>query len=325
MTGQLSLGLIGVRGFVGREVLRLVAGHPTLKLVFASSRDLAGQPVSTLASKAGDLTIEALTPQPAAKRKADIIVLGLPNGLAAPFVAALEEHCPNSLIIDLSADYRFTNGWAYGLPELYADKQALASTRRIANPGCYATMAQLAIFPALEKIGLGQPPSIFAVSGYSGAGTTPGPMNDLDNLADNLIPYQLTGHLHEQEIAYHLGHEVRFTPHVHPAFSGLLVSVHLRFKTQISRDQLIDLYREIYRSHDLIQVQDAPPTLKDSIGQPGAILGGFEMTQDGYGAVIVSVGDNLLKGAAVQAVQNINIASGFAPLLGLLGLAGSNS
>ena len=322
MSDRLKLGLIGVRGFVGREVLRLVAAHPNLKLVFASSRDLAGQPVSTLANEAGDLLIEALTPQQAAKRKADIIVLGLPNGLAAPFVVALEEHCPDSLIIDLSADYRFTKGWAYGLPELYADKQALASTRRIANPGCYATMAQLAIFPALEKIGLGQPPSIFAVSGYSGAGTTPGPMNDLDSLADNLIPYQLTGHLHEQEISHHLGHEVRFTPHVHPAFSGLLVSVHLRFETSVSRDQLVDLYREVYQTHDLIQVQDAPPTLKDSIGQPGAIIGGFEVTQDGLGAVIVSVGDNLLKGAAVQAVQNINIASGFEPLLGL---AGSNS
>lgn len=310
-----TIGLIGARGYVGREILRLIAQHPNLTLAYASSRDLAGQPVSVLAPAAGALVIEELTPQDAAERHADIVILGLPNGLAAPYVKAFEDTSPETLIIDLSADYRFDADWAYGLPELYGQREDLQQAKRISNPGCYATAGQLAVYPVLPL--LSQAPSIFAVSGFSGAGTKPSPMNDPARLENNLVPYKLIGHIHEKEMSRHLGREIYFSPHVHPAFSGILATVHLQFSTPITQEELYHLYKNQYKDDMLIEVQQETPELKQGTDMEGARLGGFSVSEDGLHGVVVCIEDNLQKGAAVQAMQNINIASGFDMLMGI--------
>src|SRR5690606_38726852 len=116
-----------------------------------------------------------------------------------------------SVIVDLSADFRFDDKWTYGLPEL-VPRENIAKATRISNPGCYATAAQLAIAPLVPYLG-GQP-TVFGVSGYSGAGTKPSPKNDVKQLTDNLIPYSLTDHIHEREISAQLGVEVAFIPYV---------------------------------------------------------------------------------------------------------------
>ncbi|WP_417494272.1 N-acetyl-gamma-glutamyl-phosphate reductase [Maricaulis sp.] len=303
-----TVGLVGARGHTGRELLRLIAARSDLELVFASSRELAGQPVSDLAPEVGTgLMFESLSADAVAGRPADAVILALPNGASAPFVAAINAACPQTVIIDLSADYRFDASWTYGLPEIYG-RDALSRATRIANPGCYATAGQLAIAPLRER--LASQPHVFGVSGYSGAGTTPSRKNDPDALRDNLMPYALTGHLHEQEMSRHLGCEVRFTPHVAAFFRGILATVHIALGEPVTREALIALYEDAYRDEPLVRVTSDMPEIRDGADAPGAVIGGFGLSADGRHAVVVCALDNLLKGAAVQALQNLCLALG---------------
>ncbi len=315
MSTPFLVGLVGARGHTGRELIRLIAGHPELMLAYAVSREFAGRPVSDIAPEDKDECVfEALGPEEAAKRRADVVILALPDGAASDYVAAIEEHAPGRIIVDLSADYRFNDDWAYGLPELHRDK--IAGHKRIANPGCYATAMQLAIAPLLTR--LNGVPSVFGVSGYSGAGTKPSPKNDQERLKDNLMPYALAGHNHEREATRHLGAKVRFTPHVHPAFRGIVVTAHIPLAEKMESAGLAKLFEEKYGGEPLIALRNAPPELKDGTNRKGVLIGGFTMSEDGGHAVIVAAEDNLLKGAAVQAIQNVNLALGLDELKGIL-------
>ncbi len=314
MTESYLIGLVGARGHTGRELIRFVAGHPELMLAFAVSREFAGRKVSEIAPEDKDECIfEALDPAEVARRRADGVILALPDGAGAPFVEAIERSSPEKIIVDLSADRRFDDRWAYGLPELH--RARIKGSARIANPGCYATAMQLAVAPLVPM--LGGVPAIFGVSGYSGAGTTPGPRNDPARLAENLMPYKLAGHNHEREATRHLGVPVRFFPHVHSAFRGLLVTAHMPLAAPLDKAGLKKRFHEYYDSEPLIALQDEPPELKDGAMRTGVLIGGFEVGEGGKSAVVVAALDNLLKGAAVQAVQNLNIALGLGEFDGI--------
>ncbi|MEE2565712.1 N-acetyl-gamma-glutamyl-phosphate reductase [Hyphobacterium marinum] len=304
----LSVGLVGARGHTGHELLRLIAARDDMSLAFASSRELDGQPVSSVAPEFGEgLSFEALDDEAVAARGADAVVLALPNGAAAPFVEAIDRSAPDTLIVDLSADYRFNDDWRYGLPELNG-RASLSEARRIANPGCYATCGQVSIAPVRGL--LAAPAHVFGVSGYSGAGTTPSRKNDTEALKDNLMPYALTGHIHEAEMTRHLCHEVVFTPHVAEFFRGLIVTSHLEFAQPVSSEGVRDAFRGFYEGEALIEIMDRTPEARDGAFQDKVLVGGFGVSEDGYRGVVVATLDNLLKGAAVQAVQNLAIASG---------------
>jgi N-acetyl-gamma-glutamyl-phosphate reductase len=314
MSEPFLVGLVGARGHTGRELIRLIAGHPELMLAYAVSRELTGRPVAEVAPEDQDECIfEALSPEEAARRRADVVILALPDGAAADYIAAIEKHAPDKVVIDLSADHRFDDDWAYGLPELFRD--SLIGARRIANPGCYATAMELALAPLVSR--LSGAPAVFGVSGYSGAGTTPSPRNDVERLKDNLMPYSLVGHKHEGEATRHLGVPVRFMPHVHPAFSGLIVTVHAPLKEKTDVSGLTKLFADKYEGEPLISLKNAPPELKDGSNRKGVVIGGFAVSDDGMNAVVVAAEDNLLKGAAVQAIQNINLALGLHELTGI--------
>lgn len=307
MSEPFLVGLVGARGYVGRELLRLIAGHPELMLAYAVSREWAGKSVSEIAPEQIDECIfEALDPETAAKRKADVVILALPDGAVGSYLDAFESHAPNRIIIDLSADKRFDDDWAYGLPELHRDK--IRSSKRIANPGCYATALQIAIAPLVPN--LGGVPAVFGVSGYSGAGTTPSPRNDPEMLEGNLIPYKLVGHNHEKEATRHLGTPIRFMPHVHPAFRGLIATVHIPLAEKTDLESVRALFAEKYADEPLVTLQDQAPELKHGTDHNGVIIGGIELSDDGKNVVVVAAEDNLLKGAAVQAIQNLNLALG---------------
>ncbi|MEO1252892.1 MAG: N-acetyl-gamma-glutamyl-phosphate reductase [Pseudomonadota bacterium] len=314
MSEPFLVGLVGARGHTGRELIRLIAGHPELMLAYAVSREFAGRRVATVAPEDKDECIfEALSPDEVSRRRADVVILATPDGAAADYVKAIERDASHRIVIDLSADYRFDNAWAYGLPEL--NRASIEGSRRIANPGCYATAVQLALAPLVPHFA--DAPSVFGVSGYSGAGTKPGPRNDIARLKDNLIPYALTGHKHEREATRHLGAPVRFTPHVHPAFSGLLVTAHVSLKEATTPEALRAAFEERYRGERLIALQDEAPDLKQGTDRAGVVIGGFGLSEDGRRAVIVAAEDNLLKGAAIQAIQNANIALGLEELTGI--------
>ena len=307
MTDTYRVGVIGARGHAGSDLLRILDRHPHVDVVLAGSRELAGVPVPEI----NGLHFESLVPEDAAGRDLDALFLALPDGVGRPWTDAITE---DTVIVDISADHRFDDSWVYGLPELYRDK--IAGARRVANPGCYATVLQLAIAPFLDDIhGV---PTVFGVSGYSGAGTTPSPRNDPDNLRDNLIPYKLTGHNHEREGTRHLGQTVRFMPHVHPAFRGLLVTAHIPLAEPTTVEAAYARLTAFYASEALVDVQEEIPTLRDGTELIGVLIGGTTVSEDGLGLIVVAAEDNLLKGAGVQAVQNMNLALGLPETEGIL-------
>lgn len=314
MSEPFLVGLVGARGHTGRELIRLIAGHPELMLAYAVSREWAGKPVAEIAPEDRDECIfEALTPDEAARRRADVVILALPDGAGAPYVEAIERDAPHRIVVDLSADHRFDDNWAYGLPEL--NRQNIKGASRIANPGCYATAMQLALAPLgplLDGV-----PAVFGVSGYSGAGTNPSPRNDQQRLKDNLMPYSLAGHKHEREATHHLGFPVRFMPHVHPAFRGLIVTASAPLKEAIDAGVLKDLFVKKYAGEPLISLRDDPPELRDGSSINGVVVGGFAVSEDGKHVAVVAAEDNLLKGAAVQAIQNVNLALGLEEMTGV--------
>lgn len=314
MTEPYLIGLVGARGHTGRELIRLISGHREMMLAYAVSREYAGRKVSEIAPEDKDECIfEALDPAEAARRRVDAVILALPDGAGAPYVEAFDRSAPETVIVDLSADHRFEDKWVYGLPELHREK--IRGKSRVANPGCYATALQLAIAPLVPLIG--GVPAIFGVSGHSGAGAAPSPRNDPQRLRDNLMPYRLVGHNHEKEATRHLGAPVRFFPHVHPAFRGLLVTAHVPLAAPIDKAGLKKLFHEYYDGERLIVLQDEPPELRDGANRAGVLIGGFDVGEGGRSAVVVAAEDNLLKGAAVQAIQNLNIALGLHEFAGL--------
>ncbi|MEO7053327.1 MAG: N-acetyl-gamma-glutamyl-phosphate reductase [Rhodanobacter sp.] len=301
------VGIVGARGHTGTELIRMIAAHPVLELAFVSSRELDGQRVDAhVAEYHGDLCYSAPAHEDLPQLGTDVVILALPNGKAAACVEAFDQAGVDPLILDLSADYRFDERWYYGLPEL--TRERWRGERRISNPGCYATAMQLAIAPLRDL--LAAPPVCFGVSGYSGAGTTPSDNNDPEKLRDNLIPYALTGHLHEKEAAFRLGLPVEFIPHVAPHFRGLTVTSNLYLSRQLKREDVLQRFRAAYANERLVSVIDEAPWVSRIAHRHHAEIGGFGMAAGGRRVVIVSTLDNLLKGAATQAMQNINRAIG---------------
>ena len=311
MAARKTIGLVGARGHTGAELIRLIAGHPQLELGFVSSRELAGQRVSEhIEGFVGDLRYQNLAHEAVGARGMDAVILALPNGKSEEIVAALQVNAPDTVIVDLSADHRFSEEWYYGLPEL--SRGSYAGQKLISNPGCYATAMQLAIAPVLDR--LAGPPQCFGVSGYSGAGTTPSDKNDVDKLRDNLMPYALADHMHEREVSRHLGVPVEFMPHVAPHFRGISVTVNLWLDQPAQLEEIRAHYRSRYAGEPLIRILDEAPWVSRIAGRHGVEIGGFTLAPGGKRLVVVATLDNLLKGAATQAMQNLNLAFGFAEL-----------
>ena len=297
-----KVALIGARGYTGQALINLLNAHPNMDLRHVSSRELAGQKLKGYDKR--DIHYENLSVEDVRKMPdIDCWVMALPNGVAKPWVDAIQENGnSNTLIIDLSADYRFDPGWTYGLPEL-VERSKIAKSTRISNPGCYATAAQIGIAPLLPYIDPNSYPVIMGVSGYSGAGTKPSPKNNVDNLTNNIIPYSLTDHIHEREISTQLGKEVAFIPHVAVWFQGIHHSINIPLnKTFASRD-IRNLYQERYEGEPLVKIIGESPLVKNIAGTHGIEVGGFGVHSSGKRVVVNATIDNLLKGAATQALQ----------------------
>jgi N-acetyl-gamma-glutamyl-phosphate reductase len=164
---------------------------------------------------------------------------------------------------------------------------------------------------------LAGPVQCFGVSGYSGAGTGASDKNDPEKLRDNLMPYALVDHVHEREVSRHLGHRVEFMPHVAPHFRGITLTANLHLQRAFDRDEVRERYVEAYGDEPLVSVLDEAPWVSRIAGRHGTEVGGFTLSADGRRLVVVSTLDNLLKGAATQALQNLNLAFGLPETMGI--------
>ena len=312
-----SVGIVGARGYVGAELLALVLAHPRLSLAFATSSSAIGAPIAGVVPDAPtDLHFENVEPEELADRAPEVLVLALANGASEPCVqAAMRAPTPPRVILDISADHRFEDAWTYGLSEHFESE--IRDARLIANPGCYATALQLAVRPLLPF--LSAVPNCFGVSGYSGAGAAPSDRNNPDLLHDNIMPYSLVGHTHERECARHLGARVRFAPSVAPFFRGIMMTALCELSEPIGMDALDALYTNAYADAPLIDLLgETVPSLHDVINTNRAHIGRLTVDADDPRKVaVVCAIDNLRKGAASQAVQNINLALGFDTAEGL--------
>jgi len=281
----------------------------------------------------------------------DAWVMALPNGVCKPFVDAVEKGSKErqgegSVVVDLSADYRFEDGWTYGLPELYG-RADVRTSKRISNPGCYATSTQLLVAPLLPYLAPPAWPTVFGVSGYSGAGTVtqPGeagappvslPKVTPESLGGGIRPYSLTDHIHEREAGWHLSKllpaptdlpaasaskprvQLGFIPTVAPFFSGILSTLSFPLSTSTLRaSDIASLYASYYAGERLVRTQKGVPALGDVQGQHGWVVGGIQVHSGLERVVVVGGLDNLLKGAATQCLQNLNLALGYDEYAGI--------
>ncbi|EKD02365.1 hypothetical protein A1Q2_03331 [Trichosporon asahii var. asahii CBS 8904] len=333
------VALIGARGYTGQNLVDLINNHPHLDLTHVSSRELNGLPLKGYTKS--DVKYSNLSPEDVGKmaenNEVDAWVMALPNGVCKPFVDAIDAAKAKggkSAIVDLSADYRFEPSWTYSLPELYGRDAARASDR-ISNPGCYATNTQMLLAPLLPYLDAQRPPTVFGVSGYSGAGTKSGekdadghpktvPKISQQDLEGSVRPYSLTDHIHERESSQQLqrlnGQEdfqLSFIPTVAPWFSGIVSVLNAPLAKSMRASDIVGLYEEKYANEPLVQITQQAPDVRDIAGRHGWRVGGVQVHSSGKRVVVVGALDNLLKGAATQCLQNLNLALGYDELAGV--------
>ena len=305
------VAVAGASGYAGGELLRLLAGHPDLEIVAATAHSQVGAPlVSVHPQLALDLALTATDPVSLAD--ADLVFLALPHGESAALAAALPATVK---VVDLGSDHRGT--WVYGLPELPGRRAAIAAADRVANTGCYAVATILALAPLIAA-GLASPDDVVVVaaSGTSGAGRTPQPHLLATEIMGSLLPYRVGVHQHVPEIKRATGaRTLSMTPVLAPMPRGILATV----TAVASPDAAPAAVREAlaYAGEPFVRLVGANLPEVKHVAHTNFCDIGWRVDPSGR-AVIVSVIDNLLKGASGQAVQNMNAMLGVPETAGLL-------
>jgi N-acetyl-gamma-glutamyl-phosphate reductase len=326
-----KVGIVGASGYAGAEVLRLCAAHPDLEIAWATGDRQAGTLIGSLYPN-----LAAAVPGMAFDRFApdlvdglDAVFLALPHGASGMLMGALDPRA--AVVLDLGADFRLRDPalypvwygeehpapsllerFVYGLPELH--RAALVGATRVAVPGCYPTSAVLPLAPLLEA-GIIDATGIIvdAASGVSGAGRDKHPFCGAD---ENFQAYGLLTHRHTPEIEQALGAQVLFTPHLVPMNRGILSTCYARPTRSTSTAELLEVLRARYEGEPFVVVTDEPPATKGTTGSNCCHVTARYDARTGY---VVALGalDNLMKGAAGQAVQCANLALGLDETAGL--------
>jgi N-acetyl-gamma-glutamyl-phosphate reductase len=342
-----EIGLVGASGYSGIELCRVLAGHPGVGVRFVASDRWENATVRSRTGITGPIGALTYVPNGKVRELADgcaAVLLATPSEASLELAPALVER--GIRVIDLSGAFRLVDAAAYprhygfehpspallplaayGLPEL-GDRRAIAQSRLVANPGCYPTAAALALVPLLRS-GLLTEESIVidAASGVSGAGRQATESYSFCEVADDVRPYKVLRHQHTPEIVQSLtraaGRPVRltFTPHLLPVRRGILSTASARLAPGVRPAALLEALQAAYRDEPLVEVLDTPErvSLSRVVGTARACVSA-SATEDGFDpgrAVVVSAIDNLLKGAASQAVQNLNLVLGLPEWTGL--------
>lgn len=334
-----KIAIVGATGFTGSELVRILINHPDVEIVAITSESRSGEKFSdvhpffqgiceTVLIKANELQTEDI----------DLAFLALPHGVSMDYVEKFENS--NMKLVDLSGDFRLSspetyNQWypkehsyakgfersAYGIPELYRNE--VKNSDLIANPGCYPTSAILAVAPLVQD-NLVKTDSIIidSKSGITGAGVKAKAVNHFSSVNDNFKAYGVKTHRHSIEIQENAeklsGGEasVQFTPHLLPVDRGILSTAYLKPKDSITEDQVRDCFEKHYGEEPFVRLRSVPPAIKEVRGTNYCDI--FSTYDDRTGNIIViATIDNLVKGAAGQAVQNMNIMLGIDETQGL--------
>ncbi|MEI7827172.1 MAG: N-acetyl-gamma-glutamyl-phosphate reductase [Euryarchaeota archaeon] len=323
---MIRVGIIGGSGYTGGELLRLLVQHPEAEVTIVTSRALDATPVADVHRYLkGFYDLRCVNAEAKSVAKvADVVFLAVPHGAAMALVPDL---IGEVRIIDLSADYRLSQSYeevygphtdpreaVYGLPELHPE---VSDADLCANPGCYPTGAILAAAP-LVKAGVADHIVFDSKSGISGAGAAPTQTSHYPNLAENVVPYQLTRHRHKAEIVQELARlgtvGVNFTPHVIPSIRGILTTAHIFMKSDLDTDCIRSLYGTFYADSPFIRFN--MPSLGSVRGTNFCDLF-VERDAASNRVVVVSAIDNMVKGASGQAIQNMNLMFGLDETTGL--------
>ena len=333
-----TVAVAGASGYAGGELLRIIAAHPQLSLGAVTGGTSAGDGVGTVHSHLPELADRRFEPTTAAAlADADLVFTALPHGESAALVAALPESLP---VVDLGADFRLLNPdswatyyggshagtWQYGLPEIAGRRAAIASSHRVANPGCYATAVALGLAPLLEA-GVIDPADIViaAASGTTGAGRSAKVELLASEVMGGMSTYKAGGvHQHtpemEQTLSAVAGEEVRlsFTPMLAPMTRGILATCTARLESEVGTEVLRDAFHAAYSREPFVHLLDDGrwPRTADTLGANTALIQVAADHHAGRAVVVVAI-DNLVKGAAGQAVQNANIILGLSETAGL--------
>jgi len=338
-TNRLRIGILGASGYTGAELVRLLARHPAVRGIALEGRDREGEPIEVSHPQ---LASTGLVVTRALPDDLDAVFLGLPHGAAAARAPELVER--GVTVIDLGPDFRLRDPldyrrWyhfdhprpdllaaaVYGLPELHrAELMAVrgSAIRIVASPGCYATAAILSLAP-LARAGLIDDVVVDAKSGVSGAGREVRAEMQFSEVNESVRAYGVGGHRHVAEIEQELGlvasnrlPPLDFLPHLVPMTRGILAACHVRPSRPVEQAELDALYGEAYAHEPFVEVVASPPATKHVTGGNTCRIHVHHDPRTGR-ILVLGVLDNLVKGAAGQAVQAFNLAAGLPEASGL--------
>jgi N-acetyl-gamma-glutamyl-phosphate reductase len=330
---MIKVGVVGATGYAGEEVIKILVNHKDVKITELSAIIDKEEPFSSIfPAYKGKVDIICKKPNPGEMAEnVDLVFLGLPHKVSMDIVPVFLK--AKKLVVDLSADYRLSPDvykiWygiehkdkenlpvaVYGLPELYYD--AIKKARLIANPGCYPTSVILGIAPTLKEKAIDTSYIIAdSKSGATGAGRKADLALLFCEVNENLKAYKANEHQHKPEIGKILSEvagkeiDVIFTPHLVPMNRGILSTIYLRLTKKTDTKAVLDIYRNFYKGKPFVRISDEGklPQIRDIVGTNYCDIG---LKVSGNTLIVVSCIDNLKKGAAGQAVQNMNIMCGF--------------
>ena len=322
----MKVAIIGASGYAGGELIRLLHHHSAAEVTCATSRKLAGTPLTRIHPHLKGFTDLEFTNPETEAIDADVVFLAVPHTAAMTYAGKLVSR--GIKVIDLSADYRLPKDvyekvygvthtdffdMPYGIPEIH--RKEIVNASCVANPGCFPTGATLAAAPLAKHART----VIFdSKTGVSGAGDNPSATTHYPNIGDNVVPYKWTSHRHlaemKQELAF-LGSSAQcyFTPHLVPVNRGILTTAHILLDTPMETREIERMFREYYRGEYFVRFQN--PSLA---AVRGSNFCDIAIESEGYRVVVVSAIDNLVKGASGQAIQNMNLMCGYKETDGLV-------
>jgi N-acetyl-gamma-glutamyl-phosphate reductase len=315
---MIKVGIIGGAGYTAGELLRILLNHPGAEIGFVQSTSNAGNLISDVHTDLlGETELTFTDKMPF--DEVDVIFLCMGHGKSKEFVA--KYNLPETLkIVDLSHDFRLKregNDFIYGLPEL--NREAIKAANKIANPGCFATGIQFALLPLASAGLLTDNVHVQAITGSTGAGQKPTSTSHFSWRSSNVSAYKIFEHQHEGEILQSLtqlqpgfDNEFNFVPIRGNHTRGIFVSCYTKYKGTL--DEAKELYKAYYKNHPFVFITDTNPGVKQVVNTNKGVV---YLEKHGNKLVIISLTDNLIKGASGQAVQNMNLMFGLEEKAGL--------